>query len=69
MLKLGCKSHFQLQARASQVSSEVLVVEWIRHDFKSPSSMTARLPKVGQLVGAQPEEKQKEGGSWLGVQG
>lgn len=25
--------------------------------------------KVGYLVGTQQEEKQKEGGSWLGVQG
>lgn len=31
--------------------------------------MTARLPEVGHLVETQQEEKQKEGGFWLGVQG
>lgn len=44
-------------------------MQWVSHDFEAPSHMTVRLPKVGQLVGAQPEERQKEGGSWLGVQG
>lgn len=38
-------------------------------DIKAPSHLTARLPKVGQLVGSQKEEQQKEGDSRLGVQG
>lgn len=41
----------------------------IRCDLKAPSHRTARLPKVGELVRAQQEEKQKDRGSWLGVQG
>lgn len=41
----------------------------LKCDVKAPSHMTAKLPKVGRLVGSQKEEQQKEGDSRLGVQG
>lgn len=66
-MKLGCKSHSHLRASASRVG--LAVKSQIKCDFKASSHMTARLPKVGRLVGSQKEEQQKEGDSQLGVQG
>lgn len=64
--------HTGMQKVASSQELEPLglaVKSQIRCDLKAPSHGTARLPKVGEMVGAQQEEKQTDGGSWLGVQG